>query len=535
VWRFLGRLVPVLLLIVLGVAAPALAHVNLVDSDPDDGAVLAVSPGEVTFTFDDPVETLPGGVRLFDAGGRQLESSARAEDSVLTVDIPDSLDAGTYVVGWRVVSIDGHPIAGVLTFSIGTPSARVVQPELGATERAWLTATLSVVDGLTYLGLLVGVGAAVCAVWIVPLRGGARARSRLAYVVTAGAVLGLAAALLRVPLVTADQQGLGAGALIEPATWGSAPDEVVLGAALLLLGLGIVQAALTARWAQRWQKPVVVAGAVVALAGPTTTGHTRSLDPPLLVALVDMWHLLAASVWVGGVLGLALVWPRLHPDVRAAALSRFSTLAAAVLVVLVPSGALMGLRIVETTGALFGSGHGRLLLAKVALVVLAVLLALVNRRLARRQVPGATLGRTLALEAAVLVAVVAVVGAMVNQSPRPRPAEPRPVGGVWVSAELGTEVEALVSLSPGAVGDNVVRVVLRDGSGNTVEVSRPPRVRLAGPSGDEVQATSLVLADDGSFGGEVRVPAAGEWVLRVSQEFDEFTHPVAEVEVTITP
>lgn len=38
-------------------------------------------------------------------------------------ELPDKLAQGTYMVSWRVVSADGHPISGAFTFSIGKPSA----------------------------------------------------------------------------------------------------------------------------------------------------------------------------------------------------------------------------------------------------------------------------------------------------------------------------------------------------------------------------------------------------------------------------
>ena len=61
---------------------------------------------------------------MYDARGNAVESKASARDTVLTVDVPDTLAEGTYVVSWRVVSADGHPVAGALTFSVGQPSSR---------------------------------------------------------------------------------------------------------------------------------------------------------------------------------------------------------------------------------------------------------------------------------------------------------------------------------------------------------------------------------------------------------------------------
>ena len=50
---------------------------------------------------------------------RRATSRSRAADQSVVIALPDDLPRGTQIVSYRVVSQDGHPVAGSLVFSIG--------------------------------------------------------------------------------------------------------------------------------------------------------------------------------------------------------------------------------------------------------------------------------------------------------------------------------------------------------------------------------------------------------------------------------
>ena len=153
----------------LAPASPAAAHASLVKTDPAEGQVLAESPRVARLTFDETVSAAAGGVQMYDARGNAVESKASARDTVLTVDVPDTLDEGTYVVSWRVVSADGHPVAGALTFSVGRPSAVVRQPPTpDESSASGVRGALSAVQAIGYLGLFLAAGLVVFAGWLLP-------------------------------------------------------------------------------------------------------------------------------------------------------------------------------------------------------------------------------------------------------------------------------------------------------------------------------------------------------------------------------
>src|SRR5690606_27034000 len=108
-------------------SGPAAAHAVLVGTDPQDGTVLDAPPDALTITFIEPVQAVAGGTTVLAADGSPVDVDVAAVDDALVVTPAATLDDGTYVVSWRVVSLDTHPVAGAFTFSVGAPSATSVE------------------------------------------------------------------------------------------------------------------------------------------------------------------------------------------------------------------------------------------------------------------------------------------------------------------------------------------------------------------------------------------------------------------------
>jgi len=105
---------------VLLVMAPAAAHSDLESSDPSSGATLAEAPARVTFTFNEDLLEQGNAITLTEvATGMRLELGdvAVSGDSV-SVGWPAASPAGEFRAAYRVVSADGHPIDGTITFTV---------------------------------------------------------------------------------------------------------------------------------------------------------------------------------------------------------------------------------------------------------------------------------------------------------------------------------------------------------------------------------------------------------------------------------
>ncbi|WP_262347554.1 copper resistance CopC/CopD family protein [Nocardioides dongxiaopingii] len=536
--------------LVLGAAAPASAHATLVTTDPAEGAVLEAAPETVTLTFSEAVGGVPDGVQVFDAQGGSIASSSAASGPGLTVTLDEEVGDGTLVVVWRVVSEDGHPISGSLSFSVGAPSAIVETPPGGAgadgSNPPWV---LSLFRWLGYVALLVAVGVIGFVVVLLPRTNLAdRSRGWLVRTARVGAVATAVAWLIGLPLTAMYLLGGDTGSLTRGSTWAILSTTEYAVTTVVVLGVGLGAVLLGAGLPDAVRGRVALVAVVVAACAPALVGHTRAESPEWLVVGADMLHLLAGSVWLGGLLALALTLVDLaeRGTLGAEVLARFSGIAAGVLAALVITGSFLAWRIIGSVGALFDTGYGQLLLVKIVAALVAVAIAAWNRwrllpamqqtaRRKERRAGARVVARATAAEAGVLVVVLLLTGFLVDRSPESEqtavPTSAR-VGPLEVqTAELG-DLTVRATMSPQLTGPNTFTIELLDAGGQPGEGVEPPVVSLA--SGDvDLGALPLIYYSPGNFSADAVVPTPGTWTLQVSLRLTEFENPVATLEFEV--
>jgi methionine-rich copper-binding protein CopC len=107
----------------IALAPAAQAHSELISTDPADGAVLEAPPRQVSFTFNEPL--MPDFVRFIgtDPAGQTGDLPVSFVDGATAGIVwPAEAPAGEWRVSYRVVSQDGHPIEGGITFTYTAPS-----------------------------------------------------------------------------------------------------------------------------------------------------------------------------------------------------------------------------------------------------------------------------------------------------------------------------------------------------------------------------------------------------------------------------
>jgi copper resistance protein C len=106
------------LLVVLG-AAPASAHASLVRSSPTDQSAVTTAPKIVSLTFDENIR-VPSVILVTDADGAPVvQGKTSVVDNIVSTRVGLGT-SGDYTVVYRVVSADGHPVSGRLSFGVGT-------------------------------------------------------------------------------------------------------------------------------------------------------------------------------------------------------------------------------------------------------------------------------------------------------------------------------------------------------------------------------------------------------------------------------
>ena len=529
----------------LALAAPgaALAHAVLTHTTPHRGATVAQSPRTVELDFNEPVEVSVGAVRVFDTTGARVDAGGvrhpRGRARSVAVDLREGLGSGVYTATYRVVSADGHPVAGGFAFGIGVPVATArdapqVAELLGRSEAGLaVEVAYGIARGLHYGALLVLVGALFFAFLVWPA---ATTRRWPARVLVAACLLGALSALAGLVL----QGALAAGVPLD-----RAPSASVLEAATstragqawgLRAGAWAVALAVLAVLPGR---PGRLGGAAIGLpiaalvASLPYAGHADTHSPRALLVPADVLHTVAAGAWLGGlVLVLAAFWPRRaeHPGEGAvAATARFSRLALPAILVLAACGLVQSWVYLGGTSGLVSTPYTWALLAKVVLLGGVVALAARNRRrLARlsRDAPGDgwALRRSMRAEVLLAILVLGATAALVRAEPPVKLAS----GPVVRELDVGP-MRLQMDVEPARVGPNDLHLYLFDRrTGARIDRVEEITVRLTQPERD-IGPIKLGIPRKGPSHYELLAAplgVPGKWRVQVDvrvSDFDQFT------------
>ncbi|MCF6743503.1 copper resistance protein CopC [Blastococcus sp. KM273128] len=563
----------------IGTAGPAAAHATLVGTTPGEGARVEAAPDEVTLQFTEGVSLGAGYARVLGADQQRVDAgSASVDGDVVTIPLRGDLPDGGYLVTYRVISADSHPVSGAFSFAVG--DGELLAAGTADTESATdpVVGTLLPVTrwaGYAGLALALGVPVLVAVCWPAG-RASARLRAMALGGAAAVAVSAVAGFLLQGPYAA----GTGLTAVVDPSLlaatagtgvgWGALA-RAVLAVALLLVLRRVWRAAEPGRGTTA-AVAVLGVGLVVATAA---VGHPVAGPWPVLAVLVAAVHAGAMAVWLGGLAGLlaVAVRPDAEPGAVAGALPAFSRLAFGAVVALVVSGVVQSVREVASPTALVETTYGRLLLVKLVLVVVVLAAAGLSRvwvqqRLGvrrprarrtttvhafaagvaaeraepapeevaaaaerdRAQAEAAAehlpaLRRSLLVEA-VLAAVVLALSAVLVATPPARTELAQPVEVVLpLQGGSGASSGSVqMTVEPARPGENTLHVYLFDDAGR---LTQPAEIRLTlTERSQQIGPLDVALepAGPGHYVGDgMSIPGAGTWTLTATVRLDEFT------------
>jgi copper transport protein len=507
--------------------SPAAAHANLVSTSPSHGGEIDQPPQEVRLRFSERVTVAPDGITMRDRAGTAVatEPAAVAPEDPTTVvlPVPADLPDGSYLVSFRVVSADSHPLAGAIVFGVGVPAGPLDGLDVATTDPA-LAAVFAGARWTGYAGLALLAGGLGMLVLCWP---GGWVNRRARRMVTAGAIASLLGAVAVLLLQGPYAAGRSLAGIADPALLSATLERDYGRYVLARIALVAAAAAVLVVGARpRWRRLRTAGAALVAVGLPATwvgTGHANASDNPL-DAVAEVIHLVAMLTWFGGLaMLLVCLLPRsasLPPEEVVPAVRRFSWLATGAVAALVVTGVYVAWRRVGSVEALVGTPYGRLLAFKLATMGLLLWLGSMSRSVVRRRfataeppAPGSTgqvpasrskrraartaedqdqaaraqLRGSVRLEAGTAVAVLALASVLVATPPgvvvtaaEAIAASPGPVldGAPLDQSDPTTGVQILVD--PALVGENrvVIEVVRRVGTlgppDNPNEEDAPP-------------------------------------------------------------
>jgi copper transport protein len=521
----------------LGVSAPASAHAALLGSTPAPGSVVGSSPAEIVITFSEAVTPVAGRVTVLAPDGKRISGTPMVLGSELRIPVRKAdRPLGTYLVSYRVISADTHPVGGGLTFSVGAPSATPAAVTRD-TAHPSVAVAVPVTRGLGYAGLTLSIGPALFLALLWPRRRSRAAATRLVF-----AGLGLTAFATLAALWLQAPNASGAQA------WNVSPTELgqVLagsyGVTLLarLALLGIVAGLLPPILRGTAGRPRVVTVLALAVAGLTTwplTGH--AVASPLAGAIVaaDVVHLASMAVWLGGLATLSIFLLRgTPPRVLGVILPAWSRWAAISVVWLVGAGAVQAVVQVGSIGALWRTEYGKLVLAKIAVLAVTLGAAWFARRMVQRsQVPAAgpaRLRRTVGIEVVATMVILSLSAVLVQVNPgRSAPVDRAAVTDEGVSQTLSCQLYTLqFNIYPVELGENnTIHAFVYTPAGAPLPAEQwTVSSRLLGRDLEPVTQPMLPLIPRNHAAGAITFPFPGTYQLK-------FTVRVSDIdEATVT-
>jgi len=508
------------LLLVAGFATGASAHAALISVTPASGSILASAPKDLELRFNETVT--PGAIRLIDGAGRARDDArVSASGEAISIAMPPDLPQGTAVVSYRVISQDGHPVAGSVIFSIGTPTA--TQPpasaDAGLKVLIWLTRI-----GL-YLGLFVGVGGALFVQWIArSLTGMVAPRVALA--------IGVPSAVISLGVLGLDLLGLPLPAVATTAPWKVA-FATSAGPAMLVAIAAMLFALMALRNAGYARSLAILAFIGVGLS-LAMTGHAATAPPEMLMRPAIFLHGVGVAFWIGALAPLAAL-VSMSPDKALPIVNRFSRIAVPMVGLLALSG--LGLAIVqlEKPAALIETWYGLILLAKLALVLLLVALAALNRfrfTPALERGRAAALKRSIVFEGAIAVAIFALVAGW-RFTPPPRTIVPETPLAIHIHTD---KAMFQVLVSPGKAGIDDFVLQLMTGEGTLLEAKEVTLTLSLPERGIEPMEQGASLGPDHYWHvRKVELPFAGRWRVRIDALVTDFEKITLEDELELAP
>ena len=398
--------------LVVVVATAASAHAQLLSTSPAAGSVLAVAPRQVELTFGENVEISFGSIALFDQSGNRIDVGAPHHASTSDHSIESSLPHlknGAYVLTWRVISADSHPVHGAFTFTVGSSAADVQGLAAKLEAKGGGNETVGVIFGIARAALFAGIALLLgAAVFAGAIRPHGRRRSRADALVWIGWAVAFVSTIAAVLLQGPYAGGLPLSEVFHPAVVRAVLHTRYghLAQIRLSLLLSALPLLVTVRrhWRPRlwWWLLAAPLGLAIA-ATPGLAGHAATGTFTQLAVPADTLHVTAMSLWLGGLAALALVVIDRDPDATRAA-EHFSPVALGSVFVIVFTGVFAAWRQAGLTVAAYtDTTYGRILLVKVATFVALIGLAGLSRRIVHKRRP-ATLS-AMAVDAPTLLEV----------------------------------------------------------------------------------------------------------------------------------
>lgn len=502
----------------------AYGHAALVASNPQEGAILDTAPSAISLSFNEPVG--PIAFKLIEPNGESLTPGpVQSTDEGVLIPLPATTAQGSYLLSWRVVSADGHPIGGVLSYALGasspTPHVQAPEPHVLRDIAIWTSRLL------LYLCLIASTGAAL-------FRAAAPAAPRQDWVRRVIPV-GLVLLLISLALQGLDALNVPWWGLAQADTWRAAFDTRYAGT-LGFAALALAAAYRTQDSHRRWvQRTAASASAILLGVALANSGHASTAPPQWLAQSAVALHIITITVWLGALIPLMRLL-RANTDTLAVTLTRFSSWIVPVVGLLLLSGATLIWLQLNTVSDLWRTPYGRVLTAKLILVALLLALATVNRYrythavLAGERTARQGLLRMIGMEIIVAVCILGLVS-LWRFTPPPRSLHAVHISAIaQASAPIQTELTSSKAHATLRYQPGTLLMTLSDGATGQPMAAQEVTVTLSNPqAGIESLRRDAQPTENGTWQATLPpLPQIDGWQVRLDIRVDDFDQVTLE-------
>ncbi|MFD0678514.1 MULTISPECIES: copper resistance CopC/CopD family protein [unclassified Paenibacillus] len=436
----------------LGGIAPqqAYAHTSLTNAVPAANAELQQAPPSVILTFNERLEDGVYYIKVFDSKQKPVTASKaklNANRMVLELELP-KLETGNYIVTYHVISADGHPVEGTYIFAVGQSLSQqpgMVPSNMEHMHSQGLSKEMGILDIVNYLSrILYYVTMLLFTGWVLWLRFGLRNIGNVRPVLEGWAVQlqrGYLIAFLLFMFTHIYAMVGDGGPEAMAALFTSTGIGYIWLSSLVLSLLGFI-----VLYRNTWMDMLWV---VLLWLFKSLNGHAAAFAPQSQTIMLDVVHMAAAAIWMGGLLMLLVLWRRSKEDAKVFFL-RFSSAALASMALLIVSGVFIVLIFLPDIAYLVETQWGKMLLVKSALVLLVMLTGLTLRILYRKRTIE-KVSYLLRIDAVLALLIACIVGIFTYLTPLPANA---PL--YW--HVMGEKIHMTTEITPNVPGINDITV-----------------------------------------------------------------------------
>ena len=543
-----GGLLPaaVLLCVALG-NQPAWSHAVLMDSAPKAQQQLDTAPAEVSVTFNEGVG--PIFFRIIDRSGGEVgkPGEIRLDGTKMLMSLADRLPNGTYVMTYRVISADTHPVGATIPFSIGEPLG-----DLGGAAAASQVSTsmwvvpVAVNRWVLYSAMLLAAGSALFVLLMTTTPAVAASALRVGRWT---AIVAAIAYVLAIGMGGADMVLGNGAALFSGPAWSRGAGSTLSPSALLGVPAMLLLAWACGKGTTPPRTGALGLGAALGIGSFLVTGHAATAAPVWLMATTVGVHLTAAAFWMGAFWPLARSTQLLTLKESGALLTAFSSRAAWAVGAIVASGLVISWTQVQALGNLFGNDYGVGLIRKLVLFVLLLAVAAANKwwltpalergeAQAARRIANTIKGELLLY----LLILLAAMSLTLTTPPRAIVQTGTAQTGMAAALAANDAVRGTLTangytadyeLTPGKAGENMVMITVKGADGkvleNLADLEILPSLAAAGIADIRIKASKQPGGMWHAMVQEMIIP--GQWTLGIDAfvtDYDkvEFSGPV---------